>query len=64
MYNYKLSKSVLSKQRKDSLFINHSKKTTLEYITCKKFDIDEINFYKEIDKLNANNTNTTPTNKE
>lgn len=42
-------KTPLTKKRTDTLFINHSKKTTLEYITCKKYDVDEINFYKEIE---------------
>lgn len=39
-------------QKKSSLFIHISKKARLEYITCKKYDIDEINFYKELKKYN------------
>lgn len=36
------------------LFINYPKKKRLEYITCKKYDIEEIKFYEELNKYNLN----------
>ena len=44
----------LIKKNTDFLFIKHNRRTRLEHQMCKPFDINEIKFYKEMEKLNLN----------
>ena len=42
--------TLTTQNKKSILFINYPKRKKLEYITCKKYDIEEINFYKDLKK--------------
>lgn len=51
------NKSNAKNKKISSLFIQYPKKEMMEYITCKKYDVEEIKFYEEIEILNQDNYN-------